>query len=179
MGFFNQAAAKANRLMRVKQVELAISGLRDQQHRLAAEIGTKVIEMHHAGNPAEPELLASIQAWDGLEQQIAQRESEKRAIEAEGAPAPAPAQPQAAAAAVTQAAPAAAVGQAYGHLCSKERTPIPAQAAFCPNCGAPAVDVPPPVAQSSTEKCVSCGATIKAGVAFCPECGAAQPRSAA
>ena len=166
MSFFNEAAARANRLMRTKQVELNIAGLRDQQRKLATDIGMKVLEAYRQGKAADPELLPSFQSYDALEQQIAQRESEKKALETEGTPA----------AAQPQAAPAAATVPAYGHLCSKERTPIPAQAAFCPNCGAPAVDVPAPAPAAPANKtCSSCGVVVPAGAAFCPNCGAAQP----
>ena len=179
MSFFNRAAASANRLMRTQQVDMAIANLREQQRKLATEIGSKVLEMHHAGKATDPDLLPSLQGWDGLERQIDQKEIEKKAIEATAAaqprPQPAPAAPAAPAAAT------APVTQAYGHLCSKERIPVPAGATFCPNCGAPAIDVAPPVqpaAQATTVACSKCGATILAGAAFCPECGTAQARPA-
>jgi Zn finger protein HypA/HybF involved in hydrogenase expression len=126
--------------------------------------------MYRAGKFTDPDLAPSFQAWDNLAQQITQKESEKKAIEAEANQPAAPARTQPA---------AAPQGQAYGHLCSKERIPIPAGAGFCPNCGSPAIDVPPPApvaAQPATITCSKCSATIPAGAAFCPQCGTAQDR---
>ena len=136
MDFFNRAAATANRLVRTQQVEAAISNLRGQQRKVENEIGVKVLEKYRAGQFTDPDLVPSFQSWDNLAQQIAQKENEKKAIEAEANQPPAPAR--------QQPAPAAPPAQAYGHLCSKERIPIPAGASFCPNCGSPAIDVPPP-----------------------------------
>lgn len=181
MNFFDRAAASANRLMRTQQVDMAIANLREQQRKLATEIGSKVLEMYHAGKAADPDLLPSLQSWDGLEQQIGQKEIGKKAIEAEATAAAQPRPQPAPAAPAGPPAATAAVTQAYGHLCSKERIPVPAGAAFCPNCGAPAIDAAPPVApaaQATTVACSKCGATIPAVAAFCPECGTAQTRPA-
>ena len=182
MSFFNRAAATANRLMRTQQVDMSIASLREQQRKLASEIGSKVLEMYHAGKAADPDLLPSLQSWDGLEQQIDQKENEKKAIEAEATAAAQPRPQPAPAASAMPAAATTPVAQAFGHLCSKERIPVPAGAAFCPNCGAPAIDVTAPVAaaaQATTVACSKCGATIPVGAAFCPECGTAQARPAA
>jgi membrane protease subunit (stomatin/prohibitin family) len=130
----------------------------------------KVLELYRAGKVLDPALTPSFQQFEALEKQIAERESEKKAIEAEGTTPPVQPQP----------APAAAP-QAYGHLCSKDRTPIPGGAAFCPRCGAPAIDVAPPAPpqpQPASATCAKCGATVPAGAAFCPECGTAQSRPA-
>lgn len=50
--------------------------------------------------------------------------------------------------------------EAASLVCSKCKTPLTEDIAFCPNCGTPA-----------SRKCPRCGTGVKSGLAFCPGCG--------
>ncbi|MGB8644366.1 MAG: zinc ribbon domain-containing protein [Anaerolineae bacterium] len=196
-GEADKAAFEANRMMRVNSVQSEIGGLKGQLQARRDELGAAVYELFKAQQLTEPKLIAICEAMRTTEAAIAAKEKDIENIRHEKAPdhtapvakpaspmpgAPIPGIPtMVTAPAAVANAPAPAAGEVYGHICSNEKVPLPANVMFCPNCGAKAIDVPPPAAQASTAApapaatpgvCPNCQNPLAPNATFCPNCGA-------
>ncbi len=167
MAFFDKARFEADRQLRIMRLNMTISGLRKQLAAAKEQIAAQALELYRAGKLGDTELASFLQQAIELEKQIAQKEAEIEAIKSEPVPVSVP----------TPVPVPAKQPATYGHLCSRERTPLPAEALFCPTCGAPAIDVPPPEATAEPSPptgeptCSSCGKAVPPEAIFCPHCG--------
>lgn len=149
----SRVAAEADRALRLNRVEGAIKQRREQRQEQLLRLGELTSQLYKAGKLTAPDLTPLAQIVVDLDKQISDLEREAQTIRAE--------------ASERQV-------QAYGHLCSRERTLLPPIAAFCPSCGAPAIDVEPPTIQRA-RKCEQCGLEVTVPGNFCPACGTRLP----
>jgi predicted amidophosphoribosyltransferase len=149
-----QAALEADKLRRTTALKGEIGGLQGKIKQHTRDMGTKALELFDAGQLTQPDLLAICEQIATLRAQIAEREKEIEAIQREMLPE----EPEAA---------------LYGHICPQCRIRLPDEARFCPRCGGPAADVPPPTLPEAPAGlvCSHCGGPLTAGAIFCPHCG--------
>lgn len=149
-----KVAFEADRMMRVKHEESAISGLRSEIQTAQVSLGQIALALYREGTLANPKVAEFAQQISRLEESIRQHEETIVAMRAEQPPAEGeqpvaqPPQPAAMRAAPEQMAPPPA------------GPPAPM---------APAAEVQPQ--ESAGRACANCGASVPANAAFCPECG--------
>ncbi len=180
-GGVDRAKFEANKAMRVNTAQSELGALKTQMAGRRDELGAAVFALFKAGQLTEPDLVKICEAMVTLETNIAAKDKEIESIRAEVAPTAPPPAPAAAPATPSRsvAAPAPApstAGGPYGHICPTEKIPVPAGAAFCPSCGARAIDVPPPAAPAPAapaqqRTCPNCNNPVAPNAGFCPNCG--------
>jgi predicted amidophosphoribosyltransferase len=140
----DKTALEADKMIRIRREQGAIDQLRRDIAATEVELSKAALAAYRAGELTHPTVVQICQQIDALETQISQREARIEQIRQEQIATPPP-QP--------------------GRACSRCGTEVPAAAAFCPGCGAPAPKVAP------IELCARCGVQLPTSASFCPTCG--------
>ncbi|MBN1260624.1 MAG: zinc ribbon domain-containing protein [Anaerolineae bacterium] len=146
-----QVAFEAEKLRRVNRVQSIVKSLEAEVAKAIQHAGHIAFQLFQQSEITQPELLEICGHIAMLQAQIQARNSEIEHIREEEYIEPVQ-QPQ------------------LGRLCPNGHGELPAQAQFCPVCGAQAVMMPPIAAGPLI--CPSCGATVSSESRFCPDCGA-------
>ena len=144
-----KVAFEADRMMRVKHEESAISGLRSEIQTAQVSLGQIALALYREGTLVHPKVAEFAQQISRLEESIRQHEETIVAMRAEQPP-------------VEGEQPAA-------HPPAPAPPPQPAGMPAAPAPMAPAAEVQPQ--ESAGRACANCGASVPANAAFCPECG--------
>ena len=179
--------SEMDRRRKVSSLEIQIKAQRSEMRQLTEALGLQTLSLYETGAITNPELSRLCERIQEVRDEI---EAHKAQVEQMTAEAQALAQAQAEARAQQRAAQA-------GVKCSQCGTAIPANAEFCPHCGAqqvraappvqpapvqPVQPAPAPVVQRATVtrlRCPQCKAIMPSDAEFCSSCGVKFKRPAA
>ncbi|HUW95008.1 MAG TPA: zinc-ribbon domain-containing protein [Anaerolineae bacterium] len=157
MGFLDElkkgvgkAGLEAEKTMRITRLDATIGSLGREKEKLLRKLGEEVYALYEPGETESAEWISTCQAIASLDEKIAEIEGEKEELRRGILP--------------------RGSGPLYGHICPRCRRRLPQEAAFCPDCGSPAEDVPPP-STATVAKCPDCGEAVPESAAACPNCG--------
>jgi membrane protease subunit (stomatin/prohibitin family) len=156
-GTAEKAAFEADKLVRVRREEGALTDMQARTQTKLAELGQAALALYRSGSLADPSLEGLAHEIADLEAQVKAQQAKIEAVRTEQyqAPGEAPAQPPPPAAPYTPPAPV-------------QPTLPEAPVAMA----APEVDEPASfTAPLETVECPNCHTQVKATAAFCPECG--------
>ena len=171
--------SEMDRRRKVSSLEKQIKAQRSEMKQLTEALGLQTLSLYETGAITNPELSRLCERIQEVRDEI---EAHKAQVEQMTAEAQALAQAQAEARAQQRAAQA-------GVKCSQCGTTIPANAEFCPHCGAQQIRATPPVQPAPAQpvqratvtrlRCPQCKAIMPSDAEFCSSCGVKFKRPAA
>lgn len=135
-----KAAFEADRMVRVNQAKSVLRGLQREMASLVESMGTQALELYDAGTLTQPELLTTCASVDELREKIQAQEAEVERIRQEEAPSPDAEEPEEAPVVLGKQASETPAATSEGITCTNCNSPIPDDARFCQECGAPVED---------------------------------------
>lgn len=150
-----KAAFEADKLRRLNAVQSEIKGLKDEVRRGLNRVGDIAYDLYRDGQIDQPALQEACRQVQALHEQIVAYEAELENIRQEE---------------YVEESPASQ----YGHICPRGHGPIPPENNFCQECGARAVEVPPPA--TANRFCQNCGQQLGPEARFCANCGTPAPQ---
>ncbi|MGI6367320.1 MAG: zinc ribbon domain-containing protein [Anaerolineae bacterium] len=134
--------AESDRRRTIQKARSDLRSMDRQIDEMITAVGVQAVGLHRAGRLTAPELAPLAAHVIELQSAVEQQRQALTALEA-----------------------AAAQERPEGRHCAQCGHELPAQATFCPTCGAAA----PGAEQAGF--CSACGTALRAGAKFCPRCG--------
>ena len=158
-GFFDKVksgagkvAFEADKVADAKKVELDIGNLKKQIDTQYTRLGAMSYQRFRATNQEAPEFADVCNGIVAIEQKIAAKQEELKAINARQWQAPQPQQPQQYSAPPTSYAPPPSYSPPPQQYSAPPPPPPPQGGKFCPSCGQPVGD--------ATKFCSNCGSKV-------------------
>lgn len=145
-----KAAFEADKMRRVASAQNNLHNLESQREAALYEAGQLLWQLYQEGEIEDERLREQGSRIEAIAAEIQRSEQEIAAIRAEVYQEPV---------------------SPHGHVCPNGHGPVAADHLYCEQCGARAVELPPPPQPAASSSCSNCGAPLRAGAHFCAACG--------